>query len=175
MNDYIEILYQKKVLKTYIMEIIQAEDTAFFLPVSFIEEKEKVRFIYKVRDAYPLRLAKEFIIDDVLNFTISYIRGIQDAERHYIFPEDYNINLNLVYADSRMEKLKAGYVPAEQGDTAEKKILELLYFFESRVKEEEVGYIFQLEKYLAEEARDYRSFERYIYKMRREISENGII
>ena len=175
MKDYIETSFEEGLLKPYIVEIIQAEETGFFLPVSFIQKEQGLQCIYKVKNLYPLRLIKEIEISEAVNFVQLFVNGIKEGELHYIFPEDYTVNFNLVYTDEKLELLKICYIPASEGTGAEGKILEFLYFLESRVNEDDLGYIFQMEKYIGESSADAGDFRRFLGRIRREIRENRII
>lgn len=173
MNGYIELIYEKTELKNYIVEILQAEEAAFFLPVSFIEKENKTECVHKTEGFYPLRLMKEISIGDALEFVILFAAGIRDGERHYIFPEDYEINSNLIYTDEFLEKIKICFVPVNEGTGAKGKILEFLYFLENRVNEDYTGYIFQLEKYMGQGSCEYMTIESFVSSLKREIAEKN--
>ena len=107
MEKVIEVRYAAGSIKTYQKEILSQELTGLFLPVSWIEHAGGSTGMYDAEGYMPVkdlfragsvRKTGSDIAYAVTGYALSLIGAAMEAENRYIFPEDYEVSPELIFA-----------------------------------------------------------------------------
>ena len=114
MEKIIEVRYASGSIRNYQKDILSAELTELFLPVSWIEHAGGSTGMYNAEGYRPVTEMFGFgvkrkngadIAYSLSGYVISVIGAAMEAENRYLFPEDYDISPELVYARVDAESL----------------------------------------------------------------------
>ena len=101
MTANIEIIYENHKLENYIMDMLTLKTCKLFLPAAFIKTEENVIASYQTEGCCKLSSLKEIDTEDILSIVLSLLLGIDDAQRHYIFPNEYEINRDRILVQKK--------------------------------------------------------------------------
>lgn len=141
MTGNIELKYEKYKLENYIMDMLTLETCKLFLPAAFIQTEEDVIASYRTEGFCKLSALKEFETEDLLSIIISLLEGIDDAQRHYIFPDEYVMNDESIYVQRDLRQIKMIFIPEKEERLLNDKIAALLEYLKEKGTEEGREYI----------------------------------
>ncbi len=174
MNGNLELRTEKKNMKKYIMDILSGEEVRLFLPVNFIFENDSITVQHRIEEIRPLKMIKQLSAEEAMDLLLSFFRAVNEAEKHYIFCNDYNIDENYIYVDRTCSEVRVCFLPSTDGKSINDKIIDFANLIEGKMSEEGREYIFRIKSFIEENQPGDSTLYRYICNLNREIYLCGI-
>lgn len=141
MNGNIEIRYEQHKLKSYVEDLLSLGACRLFLPAAFITEEDGILASYKTDGFKALSDFLQISTEGVFSIAIALVAGIRDAERHYIFSEDFEIAMESIYVNRQFSQVKMVFLPTENNVPPEEKLIRLLTALKDIVPDEGAPYL----------------------------------
>lgn len=141
MNGNLEIRYDKHELKCYVEDLLSLGVCRLFLPAAFITEERGILASYKADGFKKLAGFSQISTEAVFGIVIALVEGVRDAERHYIFSQDFEISMGNVYVNRQFSQVKMVFLPTEKDVPLEEKLVSLLAALKGVVPDEGAAYL----------------------------------
>jgi hypothetical protein len=112
MKSVIKKIVNRGDVPEYLLEIISMNYDKFFLDITAIENNEKITMIYDVKNQSKIDI-KDYSLYQAISLIKEIVICEETNENHLIFPEDYLLNLDLVYIPNKGKGIKLLYYPDE--------------------------------------------------------------
>ncbi len=174
MTGNMELKYQKYKLENYIMDMLTLETCKIFLPAAFIQTEEEVIASYRTEGFCNLSTLKEIETEDLLSVVLSLLEGIDDAQRHYIFPNEYVVNDESVYVQKDLHQAKLIFIPEKEDIALNDKIVALLENLKEKGTEDGKEYMEDAIAFVRQNTFGGRAVIRHLEKLRKEVFLCGV-
>ena len=156
------------------MDMLATETCRLFLPAAFIQTGEGVFASYQTEGYCRLTALKENDTEDVLSIILSLLYGIEDAQCHYIYPDEYQINQESIFVKRGLHQVKAVYLPEEKASPLSEKVISLLRHLEGTVDEEGREYLDDAVTFIRQDAFCSKAVIHHLEKLRKEVYLCGV-
>lgn len=174
MNNYLEMEVIEKNIKKYVVDILSTEQVKLFLPVTFIYCNGKIITQHKIEDMRPLKLIKNLSAEEAMDLLVSFCRNINEAEKHYLFFDDYDVDEDCIFVDKTYSEVRICFIPSAKGKSINEKIIDFILWIEKKMSEDGQGYMLHIKNFIEENHPGYSMLYRYICNLNREIYLCGI-
>lgn len=174
MTANIEIIYENHKLENYIMDMLTLKTCKLFLPAAFIKTEENVIASYQMEGCCKLSSLKEIDTEDILSIVLSLLLGIDDAQRHYIFPNEYEINRDRILVQKGLHQAKLVFIPEKQDISMADKIAFLLEELKETAHEEGKEYLDDAIAFIRKDTFGSKAVIHHLEKLRKEVYLCGV-
>lgn len=174
MSGSLEMKYENHKLENYIMDMLTLETCKLFLPAAFIKTEKEVIASYQTEGYGRLSDLKEIETEDIFNIVLSLLEGVDDAEHHYIFANEYEINTESVFVQKGMHKAKVLFIPEKRDRPLEEKIAALLEELKENAHEEGKEYLEDAINFIGQNTFGSKAMTHHLEKLRKEVYLCGI-
>lgn len=168
-NGCIEVNYEENVLHTYVMEILTLGLCSFFFKGSFIRSEASLLGTFETKGFRKLSSLNEIGTEDILTIAISILQGAVKGEQHYIFSDEYEIDVNTVFVDKSISAVKVIYLPSAEKTELSAKIGHLLRLLKGRCAEEGRAYLDNAIDFIENSGFNDQSVVHHLENLRREV------
>lgn len=174
MRGHKVVRYEKTELPDYVAELLVMGVCTLFLKAGSVEKEEKLDISYVTEGFRSLDTISVFSTEDILSIGSDLLHGIYQSEKHCIFAEQFRIEECCIFTDSSISQIKMIFIPAENSETAEKKIAALLEKLSERGTAEGAGYIEKAVSMLRDGQYGYKALMHRFENLRREVYLCGV-
>ena len=174
MTENIELKYEIHKLESYIIDLLTMEACRLFLPAAFIKTEEGVTASYHTEGYRRLADFQEMSTENVFNIMLSLTESVKDAQRHYIFEDEYEIAMDNIFVDQKISRARLLFLPAEQDVPLVDKMTVLLAKLAEIAPEEGREYIDDAIAFIRQEAFGSKAVIHHLEKLRKEIYLCGV-
>lgn len=174
MTGNIEIIYENHKLENYIMDMLTLKTCKLFLPAAFIKTEESVIASYQTEGCCRLSGLREIDTEDILSIVLSLLLGIDDAQRHYIFPNEYEINEESIFVQKGLHQAKVVFIPEKKDIPLADKIAVLLEELKETAHEEGKEYLDDAITFIRQDTYGSKAVIHHLEKLRKEVYLCGV-
>lgn len=112
MSECVEISYDVKTMDGFMTYVLNMELCSLFLPVSFVISDQAIVGQYKTAGFEPLSEMENVNVCRALDMMISVLKGMIQAQRRCVFPEDYHVRLQDAWFSGETGEARLVFRPA---------------------------------------------------------------
>lgn len=112
MSECVEISYDVKTIDGFMTYVLNMELCSLFLPVSFVISDRAIVGQYKTAGFEPLSDMETINVCRALDMMISVLKGMIQAQRRCVFPEDYHVRLQDAWFSGETGEARLVFMPA---------------------------------------------------------------
>ncbi len=157
MNQRKTVCYEEGQMPFWLMEQLAMGIMDVFFPVSFMKEEQHLTAAFQIDGYRPLSQIHTMSTEDVFQILYQVMMQMETNEKHYLFPESYEITRDTVYFDPLKNRVKMIYRPSEEGLTGKERLSQLILDCKTMVSEEGRSYLDSLAEALQQGDHSYRS------------------
>ena len=139
-------------------------------PVSIVEDEDGIKGFYKTFGYKKISCLGEVGAAGILKLLEKTMDAVEEYGQYLIFPEEFVINTETAYVDSRFEKVRFTYMPSIRQDSLETKMLDYIEELKSITTENGRLYLNMAAELFSTEDISNKKIKAVLLKLRQEIN-----
>lgn len=174
MNGQIEWEYEHGRVKEYAVEILTLGLCDLFFREQFISERDYLIGSCQTEGYLCLASFRHLKTDEILQIMTGLLHGVYQAEKHYLFAEEFQLSQELIFVAPDFSRLKVLFVPDFEGISLKRKLMRLLTEFREKSTSQAAGYIENALDFMEQDEYGYKSILHHFENLRREVYLCGV-
>lgn len=144
-------------------------------PISIIKDDEGLKGFYYTTGYSPLAVLEDVTALQVLTLLEKTMEAIEECRQYLIFPDEFVISTETVYASKDLQNVKFTYIPEESDESIGKKLKAFIGELKRITTENGILYLNMMEEIITMESLSLRGIKKLITQLKREINICDII